>query len=87
MKITYQPAVGPALQVDAIFGEPYLLEQGDLPAGVEALSPTVFLRLAQLPIDPELDEPTLVIGSTVYRVVERMPAGLGSISLRIRKVA
>jgi hypothetical protein len=85
MDITYQPAVGPAVPVKGIFGEPYLLEQSDLAAGVEATAPTVFLKLDALPIDPEFDDPTLVIGGVTYRVVERMPAGLGSIMLRLRK--
>lgn len=86
MIITYQPASGPAVSVSVVFGEPYVLVQGGAEAGVETVAPTVFLRLEDLPIDPEIDDPILTISGVAYRVTERRPAGLGSIMLLLRKV-
>lgn len=89
MQITYQPAVGPAVPVSGIFDAQYRLLQGhggDQLSGVEATAPAVFLRLSSLPVDPELDEPTLIIGGVVYGVIERRTAGLGAIVLVLRKV-
>jgi hypothetical protein len=94
MEITYQPSVGPAVAVPGIFDAQYTLLDGGGPAsGVEATAPAVFLRLASLPIDPELDDPTLTIAGDptpanngTYRVVERRTAGLGSIVLVLRKL-
>lgn len=85
MDVIYQPAAGPAVTVKGIFGDPYVLEEHGL-SGVEALAPTIFLKLASLPIHPDFDTPTLTIDGITYRVVERRPAGLGAISLALRKV-
>lgn len=88
MKITYQPASGLAVTVNAVFSDPYVLlpGAGAPEAGTEALTPTVFLRLADLPIDPEFDDPIIVAKGVSYRVTERRPAGLGAIVLALRKV-
>lgn len=87
MQIIYQPASGPPVPVSGIFDDvPYVLAKGDAEAGVEALGPNVFLKLADLPVDPEEDEPTLIIGGVSYRVVERRSAGLGAIVLGLRRV-
>lgn len=86
MQITYQPAVGPAVHVSGIFDEIYALAKGDPDAGVESLGPAVFLRLEDLPVDPEVDDPTLIIAGVGYRVVERRPAGLGAIMLGLRRL-
>lgn len=84
MRITYQPASGPPVFPNAIFSDPYVRQPGDPEGGVESLEPRVFLQLAELPIDPELDEPTLVINGKTYRVTERLAAGLGAVSLALR---
>lgn len=91
MQITYTPASGPPVIVSGIFDEIYQLAKGDPEAGVETLGPAVFLRLVSLPIDPELDDPTIIIsgaptGDGTYRVTERRPAGLGAIVLALRRV-
>jgi hypothetical protein len=82
--IVYRPAVGELVAVAGIFDAQYVLAQGDPPAGVEALGPAVFLRLEDLPGDPEHDEPTLTIGGLDYRVTERRPDGMGGIVLALR---
>lgn len=72
--------------VKGIFDEQYVLAKGDAEAGVEARGPAVFFRLADLPDDPEDDDPTLTIRGVDYRVVERRPDGMGGVVLALRKV-
>lgn len=82
--VTYAPLVGVPVPVDGIFDEQYVLAKGTAEAGVESVGPAVFLRLEDLPTDPETDEPTLTIRGIDYRVVERRPDGLGGIVLALR---
>lgn len=84
--VIYQPAEGDPVEVSGVFDQVYVLSRGTAEAGVEALGPAVFLLLEDLPVDPELDEPTLTIGGLVYRVHERRPDGLGGIVLALRLV-
>ncbi len=89
--VTYTPTVGApppaAVQVTGIFDEQYVLAKGSAEAGVEALGPAVFLRLEDLPTDPEDDEPAITIRSVDYRVIERRPDGIGGIVLALRRSA
>lgn len=85
--VVYTPAVGSPVTVTGIFDNPYVLAQGTADAGVEALIPSVFLRLEDLPTDPEDDEPTLTIRGVTYRVIERRFAGLGAILLALRSTS
>jgi hypothetical protein len=82
----YRPEVGDPVTVVGIFDQQYVLARGNAHAGVETLSPAVFLRLEDLPTDPEDDEPTLTIRAVVYRVGERKPDGIGGIVLELHKV-
>ena len=84
--ILYQPAVGDPVTVTGIFDAQYVLAQGDAEAGVEASGPAVFLRVAELPVDPELDEPTLTIDGRAYHVTQRKPDGIGGTVLLLRAV-
>lgn len=91
--VIYRPKFGPAVAVTpsgapllGIFDDTFVLVQGSAEAGVEATLPTVNLILADLPTDPEVDDPTLTIGGVDYRVVKRAPADYGSIVLTLRKV-
>lgn len=86
MQITYQPATGSPVVVSGIYDAQYVLAQGTEEAGVEVTAPAVFLRLASLPTDPEVDNPLLTIEGLAYRVAERRAAGLGSILLVLRRV-
>lgn len=85
-QVIYQPAIGEPVAVTGIFDERYLLVQGSADAGVEALVPAVFLRLEDLPTDPEQDKPMLIIRLRVYRVIERRPDDVGGIVLALRLV-
>lgn len=85
--VTYDPeGAAAAVVVTGIFDEHYVLAKGSAEAGVETLGPAVFLRLEDLPTDPEDDEPTLTIRGVSYRVTERRPDGLGGIVLALRRV-
>lgn len=84
--VIYTPDGGAPVPVIGIYDEQYVLAKGNAEAGVEARGPAVFLRLAELPTDPEEDEPTLTIGGKNYRVVERRPDGKGGIVLALRLV-
>jgi hypothetical protein len=84
--VTYQPEFGAPVDVPGIFDKQYVLAQGDPLAGVETIGPAVFFRIDDLPTDPEEDDPTIVIGSDRYRVVERRPDGMGGIVLALRLV-
>lgn len=86
MQIIYRPSDGAPVTVSGIFDASYVLARGDAESGVEALVPAVFLKLADLPSDPEIDDPILTIAGITYRVRERRPAGFGKIVLALRRV-
>lgn len=78
--VTYAPEVGDPVEVTGLFDERYVLRSPGR-AEAEAIAPSVFLRLEDLPTDPADDDPTLVIGGTSYQVIERQPDGQGGIRL------
>jgi hypothetical protein len=85
--LIYQPASRPPVPVTGIFDNPFVLVAApSAEAATETLGPSVFLRLEDLPIDPEFDEPRLVIRGIAYRVTAREPDGVGGIVLRLRQV-
>ena len=84
--VTYAPSVGAPVQVTGLFDAQFVLAKGTANAGVEASAPAVFFRLSDLPADPEVDDPTLTIGAVNYRVIERMPDGIGGIVLVLRSI-
>jgi len=88
VEVTYVSSTpGGTFPVAGIFDDNYVLSStGDSLAGVETVGPAVFILLADLPIDPELDDPTLTIRGVTYRVTARPPAGMGSVLLILRKV-
>lgn len=85
--VIYQPEVGAPVTVTGMFDENYtLLRPGN--AGVEQVGPAVFLRLEDLPVHPDNDEPTLTIGGIAYRIRERQTDGPqgGGITLLLHRV-
>lgn len=84
--VTYTTALGVAVPVSGIFDQVYVLAKGDPMAGVEALGPAVWLLLADLPVHPDDDDPTVTIDGLVYNVTERRPDGMGGIVLALRLV-
>ena len=84
--VTYTPVSAGSVVVTGIFDELYVLAKGTAEAGVETLGPSVFLRLEDLPVNPEDDEPTSTIREVNYTGRERLPDGMGGIVLGLRKV-
>ena len=87
VQVIYEPQHaqdGGPVSVTGIFDEQYVLAKGGVDAGVESLGPAVFVRLSDLPTDPEHDEPTIRIGEARYRVTERKPDGMGGVVLVLR---
>jgi hypothetical protein len=87
-KALYSPSGDdfPAQEIDVIFDNGYLPGQvGE--AGFVDLGPRVFVVLADLPTDPEADDPNITIGAVVYSVVKTERDGQGGAILRLQKVA
>lgn len=79
--VVYQPATGEAVTLeDQVFDENYVLIEASESA-VEQVTPAVWLTLADLPIDPDEDDPRLTINGTIYKVRERKRDSLGTVLL------
>jgi hypothetical protein len=84
--VTYTPPGGPESgPLSGLFSEEYQLAKGTAEAGVETVGPAVFVRLADLPIDPHVDDASMTIGGVQYRVIEDRPDGMGGVVLVLRK--
>ncbi len=84
--VIYAPETGAPVTISGVFDELYVLAKGEPDTGVGVLGPAVFLRLEDIPVDPEVDDPILTIGGLDYEVIERRPDGLGGIVLPLRRV-
>lgn len=85
VSVHYAPAVGSAVDITGMFDDQSrLLSFGAAGAPV---SPVVFFRLADLPVDPDNDAPRLTIGSKVYKPHEVIRDGQGGISFILHEVA
>lgn len=81
---TYTPEDGAPVSVQGVFDAAYVrVDVGE--AGVSSSGPSVFYRLADLPADPELDEPTVAVNGVGYRVVEVKKDGQGGVRLLLHK--
>jgi hypothetical protein len=79
--VTYASLLG-TFPVTGMFDENYVLIEGAAHAGVEQIGPSVWLRLEDLPVHPDQDEPVLTIKGQAYVVRERqVDKGGGSIRL------
>lgn len=85
--VIYQPAVGGPVTVKGIFDDVDLvIQEGG--GQVEQVGPRVHLRLGDLPVHPDNDDPILTIGGVAYKVRERRSDGSvgGGITLFLRRV-
>jgi hypothetical protein len=83
--VTYTPGGGPAVEVTGVFDAVYQRVEAGNP-GVTSSGPAVFLRLADLPSDPEVDEDaTVTVDGTTYTVSEPRPDGQGGVLLQLFK--
>lgn len=83
--VTYKPASGDPVSVDAMFDAPFTQIRRD-DASVEEIGPSIFVRLADLPADPAQDDPTITIDGQDYVVRGREVDGMGGIRLRLHEV-
>jgi anti-sigma factor ChrR (cupin superfamily) len=80
--VVYQPEAGDAVTVTGMFDATYvLLDQGN--AGVEQVTPAVWLRLEDLPVHPSEDDPVITVNGTTYRVRERQVDSVDGGSVRL----
>lgn len=88
--VTYAPEVGAPVGVPGVFDESYVLAVTGDPGGpgVESARPAVFFRLADLPVDPDLDNPLITTsGGRQWRVTNRQKDGIGGVVLFLREAA
>jgi hypothetical protein len=80
--VTYAPEVGDAVEVTGIFDAAFMLvAPGN--SSVEQAGPAVWLRLEDLPVHPDDDEPTLTIDGQDYTVRERQTDGPDGGTIRL----
>lgn len=83
--VIYTTEAGAPTTVQGIFDEEYVLSDPGR-AGVEQITPAVWLQLEDLPTDPRAENPTVTILGNVYTVRERPTDGVGgSIRLILRR--
>jgi hypothetical protein len=82
--VLYGPSAGEALEVRGIFDAVHVKVDAGT-AGVSSAGPAVFLCLADLPTDPEDDDPTITVAGTAYRVREVQRDGPGGVVLLLHK--
>jgi hypothetical protein len=83
--VRYAPTAGQAVDVRGVFEAAYVRTEAGQ-AGVVSSGPAVFLRLADLPSDPEDDSPTITVEGVEYSVREPQKDGQGGVLLLLHKV-
>lgn len=85
--VTYSPATGNGdpVEVVGMFDERYVLAEEGARAGIEQVELALALRVEDLPIHPDADDPVITIGAQNYEVSERRPDGMGMIVLILRR--
>lgn len=84
--VTYSPGAGASVDVDGVFSASSVVVDLGQP-GVSSVRPTAFLRLSDLPTDPETDLAARVTsGGVVYSINEVRPDGLGGVLLILQRV-
>jgi hypothetical protein len=81
---TYTPATGAPVSLSGIFDAAYVRAAAG-EAGVSSVAPAVFYTLADLPVDPEDDDPEITIGDRTYRVIETKKDGQGGVLLLLHR--
>lgn len=66
---TYTPEGGDPVEVRGIYDAAYVSATPGTP-NVSTSAPAVFYLLADLPSDPEHDDPTIVVGTESFKVIE-----------------
>jgi hypothetical protein len=84
--VRYTTSAGVAADVEGIFDATYVRSDAG-PTGVVSFGPAVFLRLSDLPSDPDADQPVLLIAGVTYRVAEPKKDGQGGVLLMLHQVS
>lgn len=82
--VMYAAGNGSAIPVPGVFDVSYVKVDAGT-AGVGSVGPAVFLRLSDLPCDPEKDDPTITAEGKAYRVREVQPDGQGGVLLLLHE--
>ena len=77
--VRYAPSSGAPVDVSGIFDAAYVRADAGQ-AGVVSSGPAVFLRLSDLPTDPEEDEPTITVDGATFKVADRLRLDDGLVS-------
>lgn len=85
VSVTYAPVVGDSVVVAGIFDANYVLIDPDGELRVEMVGPAVFLRMNEIPTDPDLDDPTITVAGNTYSVRARRKDSLGGIVLMLHR--
>lgn len=75
VEVIYQPSIGQPVTVEGMFDESYILTDENESA--------LFLRIEDLPVHPDDDDPLLTIDGRQFKIRLRQPDGLGGIRLVI----
>jgi hypothetical protein len=82
--VRYTAGSGVTADVVGVFDSAYVkVDAGQ--AGVSSMGPAVFLRLADLPSDPEIDSPIVTVESVNHVVREVQKDGLGGVLLLMHR--
>jgi hypothetical protein len=82
--VTYAPSAGAPVTVRGVFDAAYVrVDAGQ--AGISSSGPAVFLRLADLPTDPEDDAAMVTVDAVQFRVRECQKDGLGGVLLLLHR--
>lgn len=84
--VRYAPSAGAPVDVRGVFSAAYIRSEVE-GAAVVSSGPAVFLRLEDLPTDPELDTPTITVNGKSYTVLEPKKDGEGGVLLMLNEVA
>ncbi len=83
--VTYAPGTGDPVEVDGVFDANYVrVDLGQ--AGVASVGPAVFLRLEDLPSNPETDtDATVTYAGVEYTAHTVQPDGIGGVHLLLHR--
>lgn len=83
--VTYTPTVGAAASVRGVFDASFQRADVATP-GVASSGPAIFLRLSDLPSDPETDTTaTVTVSGTAYRTVSCEKDGRGMVVVHLHE--
>jgi hypothetical protein len=85
--VQYRTGAGQVVTIDDVIFDDGHVRIDATPAGVTSTGPWVFVKLADLPTDPEEDDPDVMVNGTTYRVFEVQRDGQGGAKLMLKKVA